>query len=72
MPYFVYRIGDSRSLDHLATFASYKEAREKVRAMRAESGGDSVNSIRMIFARNETEAETLLSTPREPRVIGED
>lgn len=72
MPYFVYRIGESRSLEHIATFTAYKEAREQVRAMRAEAGGDSVNSIRMIFARNETEAETLLSTPREPRVIGED
>lgn len=72
MPYFVYRIQEGRKLDHLETYTSYKAAREKVRAMRTEEGVESVNSIRMIFARNETEAEKLLSTPREARVIGED
>lgn len=72
MPYFVYRIQEGRKLDHLETYTSYQEAREKVRAMRTEEGVESVNSIRMIFARNETEAEKLLSTPREARVIGED
>ena len=72
MPYFVYRILEARKLDHIATFPSYREAREKVRTMRADEGAESVNSIRMIFARNESEAEKLLSTPREARVIGED
>ena len=72
MPYFVYRIEDPREPQHLDTYTAYKEARQKVRDLRAEAGPDSVNSIRMIFAKNETEAVKLLTTPRDERVVGED
>jgi hypothetical protein len=71
MPYFVYDVTESPSkLIHLETFAKYREAKEFVRSKRAESG--QVENIRMIFARNDVEAEKLLKTPREERVIGED
>ncbi|MEN8174922.1 MAG: hypothetical protein ABFS23_04120 [Pseudomonadota bacterium] len=72
MPYFVFRIGEARKLDHLQTFSDYKEARGLVRKMREEEGAGSVETIRMIFAKNQTEAEKLLATPRDERVIGED
>ena len=69
MPYFVYNIQESpKKLEHLETFAKYREAKEFVKAKRAESGD--IESIRMIFARNDVEAEKLLKTPREERVIG--
>jgi sulfur relay (sulfurtransferase) DsrF/TusC family protein len=71
MPYFVYRIQEKpRKLDHLETFPSYKEAKVYVREQRQQS--NDVESIRMIFARNDIEAEKLLTAPREERVIGED
>ena len=71
MPYFVYRIQEKpRKLDHLETFPAYKEAKVYVREQRKQS--DDVESIRMIFARNDIEAEKLLTAPREERVIGED
>lgn len=71
MPYFVYRIQEKpRKLDHLKTFTSYKEAKVYVRDQRQQS--DAVESVRMIFARNDIEAEKLLTTPRDERVIGED
>ena len=71
MPYFVYRIQKKpRKLDHLETFPSYKEAKIYVREQRQQS--DDVESVRMIFARNDIEAEKLLTAPREERVIGED
>ena len=72
MPYFIYRIGEKRELEHLKTHTVYREARQFVRDLRAESGPGAVDSIRMIFAKNEIEAEKLLSTPRDERVIGED
>jgi len=73
MPYFVYRIHrEPLRLEHLGTHPVYKEARQVVREMRAAEGAQSVDSIRMIFAKNEAEAEKLLSTPRDERVIGED
>jgi hypothetical protein len=71
MPYFVYKVQESpRKLEHLETFAKYREAKEYVREKRAEGG--SIEGIRMIFAHNDVEAEKLLKTPRDERVIGED
>ena len=70
MPYFVYKIKEPRSLEHIETFSKYREARSFVRELRQQE--DSVEGIRMIFAKNEIEAEKLLLTPREERVIGED
>lgn len=72
MPYFIYRIGEKRKLEHIGTHKVYREARQIVRDMRKEAGPESVDGIRMIFAKNEIEAEKLLSTPRDERVIGED
>jgi hypothetical protein len=72
MPYFVYRIQEPRELEQIGIFAVYKEARAKVRELRAAAGPDSVNSVRMIFAKNEAEAVKLLTTPRDERVVGED
>jgi hypothetical protein len=70
MPYFVYRISEARELRHLATFDNYREARQKVRQLRpqAEPGVE----YRLIFASQMGEAERILSTPRDERVIGED
>jgi hypothetical protein len=71
MPYFVYRIQEKpRKLDHLETFPSYKAAKIYVREQRQQS--EEIESVRMIFARNDIEAEKLLTAPREERVIGED
>lgn len=70
MPYFVYKISPTRELTHLATLDKYQAARAEVRTRRLnpESGFE----YRLIFARQMAEAEKLLSTPRDERVIGED
>ena len=75
MPYFVYRITEQdkiKELEHLDTFTKYQEAKQAVRSKRAEKADDDQADYRMIFAKNDTEAETLLKAPREERVIGED
>ena len=77
MPYFVYRIGPATSsgkkpLTHLETFSDFKTARALVREQRAKAGLVHNDSYRMIFAKTQTEAEALLSKPREERVVGED
>jgi hypothetical protein len=72
MPYFVYRITPPKTLDHLETFADFKPARNFARARRAELGPDSTSTVRMIFAKEQVQAEKLLLTPRDERVIGED
>lgn len=78
MPYFVYFVeqesGASRkTIEHLETLDNFKAARNLAREKRAElRSAASSRDCRLIFAKNQTEAEKLLSAPREERVIGED
>ncbi|MGD2117772.1 MAG: hypothetical protein PVG66_05390 [Chromatiales bacterium] len=75
MPYFVYRITENdnvKHLEHIETFSKYQEAKQLVRSQRAEKAADDSGDYRMIFAKSEIEAETLLKAPRDERVIGED
>ena len=78
MPYFVYFItpvedSDRKSLEHLDTLNDFKAARNLAREKRALLKAEgSPTSCRLIFAKNQTEAERLLSAPRDERVIGED
>jgi hypothetical protein len=70
MPYFVYRITPPRELTHIATLDRYQEARAQVRTLRQDA--DPAAEYRLIFAKHMAEAEKLLATPRDERVIGED
>jgi hypothetical protein len=77
MPYFVYHIvthADTgrKTLTHLETFTDFKSARQLARERRAGLEAGSLEDYRLIFAKNQTEAEKLLSAPREERVVGED
>ena len=76
MPYFVYRITENddnvKQLEHIETFSKYQEAKQLVRSRRADKSADDNSDYRMIFAKSEIEAETLLKAPRDERVIGED
>ncbi len=78
MPYFVYYIeqqGDNpkKMLEHLETFDNFKAARTLAREQRAALKAEgSHRDCRLIFAKNQIEAEKLLSAPREERVVGED
>jgi len=78
MPYFVYYVSqhadsDRKSLEHIETFNAFKQARGLARERRAElkASGDT-RDCRLIFAKNQAEAEKLLSAPRDERVVGED
>jgi uncharacterized protein YbjQ (UPF0145 family) len=71
MPYFVYKITPPLQLTYIDTKTKYPEARDIVRGLRQEAGG-SVEEYRLVFAKDRAEAEKLLSTPRDERVIGED
>ncbi|NKN32524.1 hypothetical protein [Marichromatium bheemlicum] len=73
MPYFVYRITTQPlRLEHLDTFTRYQDARALVRARRQATDAPPGSDYRLIFAAQQAEAERLLSTPRDERVIGED
>tara|TARA_Y100001935_G_C17094794_1_gene403007 strand:- start:445 stop:678 length:234 start_codon:yes stop_codon:yes gene_type:complete len=77
MPYFIYYVdinpsNNVKTLEYIDTINNYKEARAIAREKRSELSKASGRECRMIFAKNDIEAEKLLSAPREERVIGED
>ena len=72
MPYFVYKIAPPRVLTYVDMKAQYKDARALVRELRPSAADGDGEEYRMIFAKSQGEAEKLLSTPRDERVIGED
>jgi hypothetical protein len=72
MPYFVYKISPPLQLEYIDTIERYQDARALVRRRREEEGTGSDIQYRLVFARQQGEAEKLLSTPRDDRVIGED
>jgi hypothetical protein len=72
MPYFVYRVSPKLELSYIDTKDRYQEARTLVRALREQRASDDDSDYRLIFANQQGEAERLLSTPRDERVIGED
>ncbi len=73
MPYFIYQKTEKPlTLAHIATQQAYQEAKELVRALRQDHPLSGDAAYRMIFAKSMGEAERLLSTPRDERVIGED
>jgi len=73
MPYFVYSITQQPlKLEHLDTFEHYQDARALVRSSRQAAEAPPGVDYRLIFAAQQAEAERLLSTPRDERVIGED
>ena len=72
MPYFIYKITPPLQLTHIDTKQAYKDARTLVRELRNGQSKDADIQFRMVFAKDRSEAERLLSTPRDERVIGED
>jgi hypothetical protein len=72
MPYFVYKVFSPSRRTHIETKDRYKDARALVRQLRQEQSSGEIHQYRMVFASNQSEAEKLLSRPRDERVIGED
>jgi hypothetical protein len=72
MPYYVYEILPPKRLQLVDSFAAYREARTRARALRAALEADTEKSIRVIYAQSTEEATRLLTEVREPRPLGEE
>ena len=79
MPYFVYKIIEHsesgvKKLTHLETYPDYRAAREHVKQERDKlvEAGDKETTCRLIHAKNDVEAEKLLTQPRDDRMIAGD
>ncbi len=65
MPYFVYRVSPQRFVKYLEHYDVYKEARKYARDVRAQQDANDLDTIKIIFAKEQAEAEALLKTKRE-------
>lgn len=76
MPYYIYRVtpvGPIRQLSKISQFELFKEASNEAKRLRRDTGLESGELIKTIFATNELQAEELLNEPRgEEPMTGED
>ncbi len=76
MPYFVYEVvphpeSGAKLLTYIETYPKYREAKLRVKQERENHPDRDQQEFRLVFAKNQVEAEKLLSIPREERVIGD-
>lgn len=71
MPYFLYRISAARILTPLDSFPDYRSARDRARALRADPAALDGDMVKIVFARDPDEAETLLKAKKE-KILHED
>lgn len=74
MPYFIYKVGKLNLLEQLGVEENFRDAKSRARELRARLEPDRTDTVRIIFAANELEAEDLLSQPSGtmPGVFGDD
>ena len=71
MPYFIYKIDKrANNIERLDSFTSFKEAKTKVREIRASLEDDTITA-KIIFADNPEEAESRLKEKRTPPILKE-
>ncbi len=76
MPYYIFKVipGPTslmKNLEKIEQHETFKEAKLRARAMRAESGDDAGAQIKIMFAENELEAEEKLQEKREQPILRE-
>jgi hypothetical protein len=74
MPYYVFRIGMFKVLEKQGEWASFKEAKVQLNALRKTLDPKSGDRYKMIFADNELVAQETLSAERDrdPSLAGDD
>jgi hypothetical protein len=64
MPYFVYKVFPDKSLEPVDIHDVFKEAMQQCRQMRKDIPADQNYQVRMVFAKDKTEARRLLTAKR--------
>lgn len=72
MPYFIYRVSPQRFVRYVTEFETYQDARESARNLRAGQDRDDTDTIKIVFAKDQSEAEVLLKTRRERKPSEDD
>jgi hypothetical protein len=72
MPYYVYRINAMKIMEKVAEYATFPEASKAAKALRAELADPNPRSVRVVFAKNELEAEDTVAQEKPFVHTGED
>lgn len=72
MPYFIYKIYSKKQLEKITEFEKFRDAKLEARKMRETLTSADPYDIKIIFAKNDLEAEVLLKEEREARPQGDD
>ena len=64
MPYFVYKIFPDKTLESVDVHDAFKEAMQQCRQMRKDIPLEQGYQVRMVYAKDKTEARRLLTTKR--------
>ncbi|MFL2549166.1 MAG: hypothetical protein ACJ0QX_02910 [Gammaproteobacteria bacterium] len=73
MSYFVFKYQDNkfRSVEHIDTFESYKEARTLLKKLRKEESPNNPNAYKLVYAEDMLEAEMLILEKRDAPILRE-
>lgn len=71
MPYFVFKVFPNKTCEQIGEFEQFKEARELARDTRANLTLQDNCTVKVMHAKNSSEAETLILTPRERPILME-
>ncbi|MBT7543382.1 MAG: hypothetical protein HN613_04915 [Gammaproteobacteria bacterium] len=73
MPYFVFKYQDNkfRSVDHMDTFETYKEAKALAKGLRVKHSPGNPNTYKVVFAQDMLEAEMLVLEKRDAPILRE-
>ncbi|MAW35361.1 MAG: hypothetical protein CMQ81_04680 [Gammaproteobacteria bacterium] len=73
MSYFVFKYQDNkfRSVEHIDTFESYKEARTLLKKLRKEKSPNNPDAYKLVYAEDMLEAEMLILEKRDAPILRE-
>ena len=73
MPYFVFKYQNNKfkSVNHIETFETYKEAKVLLKNLRMEKSPNDPNTYKVVFAEDMLEAEMLILDKRDAPILRE-
>ncbi len=72
MPYFVFSVRPYAQIEKLAEFATFKEASTHAKSLRSSQSVAADGKVKVMFADNQQQAESLLCQVREAGPTGDD
>ena len=72
MPYYIYKIFPGKKLELVEAYEKFKDAKQHAKGMRIGMPADAGYTVKVMFAKTETEVAMLLKEEREYRPQGDD